>query len=182
MVVTIGYVPMGHDALWKSITEDFFEAFVHYFFAPADVALIDFSVPPKFLEQKFEGIFVHGAGSRYVDKLVEVVLTTGEKRLLYIHIEVQEYTDKQFDWRMYQCHYRIKDAFKDNPQVVTMALLADKDANFRPGEYREEGFGNSLVWQYPTYKLMDQTPDTLLKPEICISSPIPPSIGCKSVK
>jgi len=163
MIKPLAYRPMGHDALWKSIIEDFFEAFVRFFFSEKDAALIDFTVPPKFLEQKLEGLFVEGDGSRYVDKLVEVRLMSGEKRVLYIHIEVQEYTDKHFNWRMFQYFYRIKDVMKENPQVVTLAILADVDDRFRPGTYAEEGFGNSLRWEFATYKLLDKTPEELLK-------------------
>ena len=112
----------GHDQLWKNIIEDFFFDFVRYFM-PAVAPLVDFTVAPEFLDKQLKSIFAEKGRNRYVDKLVKVALLDGTHRYLYIHVEVQGYADENFNWRMFQCFYRILEAFDGNENFIHQLSL-----------------------------------------------------------
>ena len=155
------FIHYGHDKLWKNVIEDFAFDFVHYFY-PELVPLIDFSVKPKFLEHELTHLFIHFGKNRRVDKLVEFALKDGRKKYLIIHIEVQEYTDPEFDHRMFQNYYRILEHFGQDQSVDALAILADASPSFRPGVYKRKGLGGTeLTYAYKTFKLLDKSPDEL---------------------
>ena len=152
----------GYDQLWKNIIEDFFPDFIHYFM-PTLVPIINFSVPPEFLDQQLKSLFPEKGRNRYVDKLVKVALLDGTYQYLYIHIEVQGYPDSAFNWRMFQCHYRILDNFNGQIAVETIAVLTDDDPKFRPGQFEKSGRMTKTFYEFETFKLIDHTPEALLQ-------------------
>ncbi len=152
----------GHDQLWKNIIEDFFIYFVQYFM-PAIAPLVNFAVPPEFLDKQLKSIFPDKGRNRYVDKLVKVALLDGTHRYLYIHIEVQGYPDKVFNWRMFQCYYRILEASEGNIDIETIAILTDDDPDFRPGHFQKAGIRTAASYEFDTFKLIDHEPEALLQ-------------------
>jgi len=79
------------DELWKSIIEDLFEDFMHYFF-PNHVHLIDFEKGYTFLDKELHTILPDSENkNRRADKLVKVWLKNGEEKWILIHIEVVWY-------------------------------------------------------------------------------------------
>lgn len=72
-------------------------------------------------------------GRRYVDKLVKVWLKNGEERWMLLHIEVQTWREGGFSKRMYEYNCRIFIRF--DREVISLAILADDDPNWRPDRY-----------------------------------------------
>jgi predicted transposase YdaD len=91
---------------------------------------------------------------RYVDKLVKVFLTNGLERWILVHIEVQGYSDPQFEERMFTYYYRIKDKYQQ--ELTAWAIFTDPNPNYHPVEYKSEFLGTSIVYKFNTYKILDQ--------------------------
>ena len=96
-----------------------------------------------------------------VDKLVQVYRLDGIEDWLLVHVEVQSQTDNDLPWRMYQYYHRIADRYKK--KVVSLAVLADEQASWRPQVYEETHWGCKLRFEYLICKLQDynRTPDEL---------------------
>ena len=92
-------------------------------------------------------------GKQRADKLVKVRRLDGQIGWLLIHVEVQGQRDSDLPRRMYQYHHRIADRF--GRPVVSLAVLADAYAEWRPGHYEEGLWGCHLVFKYPVCKLLD---------------------------
>ena len=106
---------------------------------------------------------VHDAemGTLRVDKLVQVYRLDGTEDWLLVHVEVQSQTDNDLPWRMYQYYHRIADRYKK--AVVSLAVLADEQASWRPQVYEQAQWGCKLRFEYLICKLLDynRTPDEL---------------------
>ena len=87
----------------------------------------------------------------------------GTHRYLYIHIEVQGHPDKVFNWRMFQCYYRILENFDGNVDIETIAVLTDHDPDFRPGRFEKTGIHTAASYAFKTFKLLDHEPEALLQ-------------------
>lgn len=92
-------------------------------------------------------------GGRIVDKLVKVYLQNGEEKSLLIHIEVQSYREENFPERMFIYNYRIYDRYRR--EVISLALLADADENYRPNQFRIARWGFECKFKFPVIKLLD---------------------------
>ena len=113
-----------YDSPWKDAVEHYFPELMAFYF-PMAYAEIDWSKEHVFLDQELRAIVQDAElGKRYVDKLVRVLLLTGDERWIYIHIEVQGSQQAEFAKRMFVYNYRIFDRF-DRP-VASMAVLADE--------------------------------------------------------
>jgi predicted transposase YdaD len=88
-----------------------------------------------------------------VDTLVEVRLKAGQTKWLLVHVEIQAQPDQQFALRMWVYHYRIWDRYQR--PVVSLAVLADGDPDWRPGPYHTEFAGCIEHFEYPTCKVLD---------------------------
>jgi hypothetical protein len=95
-------------------------------------------------------------GKQFVDKLIKVWLNDGKETWLLIHLEIQSQVDTGFPKRMFSYHYRIFDRY--GQEVVSLAILGDNQANWRPQEYSYERWGCRLSLQFPTVKLLDYQP------------------------
>ncbi len=141
------------DNVWKEIIDSYFPQFMEFFF-PNIYVEIDWSKPYEFLDKELEKIVRDSEiGRRLVDKLVKVYLQGGEAVCLLIHIEVQGYTDIKFEERMFIYYYRIFDRYEE--RVISLAVLADPDPNFRPSQYRQNYWGFELAFRFPVIKLLD---------------------------
>jgi hypothetical protein len=66
-------------------------------------------------------------GRRLADALVQVTLTSGEQRWIYVHIEVQGQRDADFAQRMFTYNYRLFDRYAC--PIASLAVLADDDGS-----------------------------------------------------
>ncbi|MEO0852326.1 MAG: DUF4351 domain-containing protein, partial [Cyanobacteria bacterium J06648_11] len=77
----------------------------------------------------------------------------GDEAWVVVHLEAQNQRERAFPRRMYVYNYRLSDRH-DKP-IVSLAILGDEDANWRPNSYQVELWGCRTSFQFPTVKLLD---------------------------
>ena len=124
------------------------------FFFPGAHAEIDWDRGYESLDTELSQIVRDAELSkRLADKLMKVWRCDGVEQIVYIHIEVQGQVDRTFRERMFVYHYRIYDRY-ERP-VVSLALLGDDDASWRPAAYEHQLWGCRTLLQFPIVKLLD---------------------------
>jgi hypothetical protein len=88
-----------------------------------------------------------------VDKLVKVWLKNGEEAWLLIHVEVQTWREADFPKRMHVYNYRLFDRY--DREVISLAILADEDPDWRPTGYSYGRWGFRSGTEFPIAKLLD---------------------------
>ena len=142
-----------YDSPWKEALELYFPAFLALFF-PDIHADIDWSRRHVFLDKELQALLPAGEGGRlYVDKLVKVWRKDGREAWVLIHVEVQTTREADFPGRMYRYNTRIAGGYNRN--VVSLAVLADDDAGWRPDRYEAEVWGWAVRMAWPAVKLLD---------------------------
>jgi len=142
-----------YDSPWKEALEVYFEPFLRLCFPEAHAG-IDWERGVEFLDKELQQIIREAeSGRRYVDKLVKVWRRDGEEAWVLIHVEVQAQKDEGFPARMYRYHYRIYDRY--GRQVVSLGVLADVSAKWRPNRFEYALWGCRLSLQSPVIKLRD---------------------------
>ncbi|BAY63819.1 hypothetical protein NIES22_39090 [Calothrix brevissima NIES-22] len=142
-----------YDSPWKEIIELYFPRFLEFFFTLAYDA-IDWTRPYEFLDTELQQLEPDAEiGRRYVDKVAKVWLLDGEEAWVLVHVEVQGQYDSQFAERMYTYNYRLFDRHKQ--RVISLAVLADEQANWRPSSYSYELAGCRVSLEFPVAKLLD---------------------------
>src|SRR5262249_11516950 len=122
-----------YDSPWKEALDSFFEPCLAFFFPQAH-AEIDWARGYEMKDKELQQIEPDAEhGRRVVDKLVKVWLKSGEEGWLLIHIEVQTGREGEFARRMYVYNYRIFD--RHDREVISLAILADEDASWRPDHF-----------------------------------------------
>lgn len=145
-----------YDSPWKIALDDYLEEFLDFYF-PQVSELIDWQIEPKSLDSEFQAVVKDSQlGKNRADKLVEVMLKEGSKRLLNIHIEVQSQKDTHFERRMFTYHYRIFDKYGKAP--LSLAVLADTNSKWQPSSYQYELLNNRLSFEFGTVKLLNYEP------------------------
>lgn len=141
------------DSPWKETLEQLLEELLRLFF-PDLHAAIDWSKGYQSLDAELQEI-IRGAelGTKLADKLVRVTLHDGQDAWLLIHMEVQAQPDPEFARRMFVSYYRINERY--NQDVVSLAILGDESASWRPDEYYRSQFGCEVRFRFPTVKLLD---------------------------
>jgi hypothetical protein len=171
------------DLLWKSIIEDFFEEFLHFFYADF-VLEIDFDKPFEFLDKELQTLQPEADSKhRRADLLVKVYLLNGEEKWLLIHIEVQGYEDINFPLRMFTYNYRSFDKF--NRPIAAIAILTDDQENYRPSFYQQKTCRTTMRYDFDTYKILDYPPnhfDTIDNPFSVVMKTVRLSIKNKAIK
>jgi len=146
-----------YDSPWKEIIEQFFPQFMAFFF-PLAYTDIDWKQPYEFLDKELPQIRRAAKSGRHtVDKLVKVTLKDGIEAILLVHIEVQNQVDGKFAERMFIYGYRIYDRYK--MRVVSLAILGDQDATWRPQEFGYDQWGYTIKLRFPIVKLLDYAAD-----------------------
>jgi len=146
-----------YDSPWKEALEQFFPAFLAFFF-PKVFVLIDWSRGYEGLDKEFQQIAREAVvGRRHADKLFKVWLKDGQETWILIHIEVQSQRDEEFPERMYVYHYRVYDRFRR--PVISLAILGDEDRDWRPDRYTYSLGGCSVDFVFPIAKLLDYDAD-----------------------
>ena len=130
------------------------------FFFPQAHAEIDWARGYEMLDKELQPIVRRSKqGRRYVDKLVKVWLKSGEEKWLLIHVEVQAWKEDDFPRRMYVYNHRIFDRY--DREVISLAILADDDPDWRPSRYEYGRWGFRTGTEFPIVKLLDYaTQDT----------------------
>lgn len=150
-------VRADYDGAWKEGVEQYFEAFLAFFF-PEIQAEIDWTRGYDFLDQELQQLMRESeVGKQFVDKLIKVWLNDGKETWLLVHLEIQSQVDTSFTKRMFSYHYRIFDRY--DREVVSLAILGDNQANWRPQEYSYGRWGCRLSLQFPIVKLLDYEAD-----------------------
>jgi hypothetical protein len=142
-----------YDSPWKQILQLYFEDFMLFFFPQAHEQ-IDWTKQPEFLDKELEQVVRDAElGKHLADKLVKIYLKDGSETWVLIHVEIQSQEESNFGRRMYTYNYRIYDRYKR--PVVSLAVLGDERANWRPNQFGYELFGCSVNFQFPVIKLID---------------------------
>jgi len=150
-----------NDILWKSILEDTFDDFLRFFLPNAD-ELFDFNLGFEYLDKELEQLFPPEKdryAPKYVDKLVKVFTNEGCEEWILVHIEVQGYADKLFADRMFTYYYRIWDKYRR--RTTAFAILTDENESFRPCKFEQSFLGTKLVYEFNTFKVLDQSDQCL---------------------
>lgn len=110
------------------------------FLLPRVHAEVDWSHPPVFLGKELQQVAPRAArGLMLVDKLVRVWRLGVVEAWVLIHLEVQSQPDPAFAERMFSYNARILDRFRQ--PVVSVAILADERARWRPARYQTALWG-----------------------------------------
>jgi hypothetical protein len=154
LVLELGETSVAdYDSPWKEALDRYFEPFLAFFFPHAH-AEIDWSRGYEALDKELQQVVREAElGRRVVDKLVRVWRGTGEEEWVLVHVEVQGQEEVDFGRRMYVCNYRLFDRY--NRMVVSLAVLADERANWRPDRFGYTLWGCTVGFQFPVVKLLD---------------------------
>ena len=152
------------DTLWKGILENICDDFLRFFFEDAE-KLFDLERGFQFLDKELEQLFPTEEieAPKFVDKLVKVYTKTGEEDWILVHIEVQGYDDKDFAKRMFTYFYRILDKY--GKPVTAIAIFTDANRKFHPAVYNYKYLGSKLVYEFNTYKIIEQDETALMENE-----------------
>ncbi|MFB8790272.1 MAG: transposase [Potamolinea sp.] len=142
-----------YDSPWKEAIEQYFEQFLAFFF-PATYVLIDWNIPPESLDKELQQLMREAeVGKRLADKLFKVWRIGGEEAWILVHIEVQSQEESDFAERMYVYNYRCFDRYRK--PVISLAVLGDERASWRPSSYGYALGGCELSLRFPVAKLLD---------------------------
>ena len=148
-----------NDSLWKGIIEDLLLDFLTFFYPDQ---IFNLEKGYDFLDKELEELFPLIDAEhkiRRVDKLIKLFDTTGQERWILIHIEVQGYSDQNLPSRMFHYFYRILDRYK--MPVTTLVILTDPDPRYNPSEFKYSVVDSNLLYQYRTYKVIEQSQSEL---------------------
>jgi hypothetical protein len=145
-----------YDSPWKEALDRYFERCMAFFF-PRVHADIDWSRGYEMLDKELQPIVRQAKhGRRHVDKLVKVYLKDGQERWILVHIEVQASKEGEFPERMYVYNHRLFDRY--GREVISLAILADDDPDWRPNRYEYGRWGFRAGIEFPVVKLLDYAP------------------------
>ena len=142
---------VSQDLLWKEVISEFFQEFLEFFF-PEIYGEIEFSAGFKALNPELRGEKVVDS-LKVADLLFEVKLKNGEEKIIIVHVEVQGYPQKEFAKRMFTYYYRVLDRYEKD--VVSLAVLTDRNPRFRPDRYEFKLDGFRVLMEFPVVKLLD---------------------------
>jgi predicted transposase/invertase (TIGR01784 family) len=141
------------DSPWKNILRAYFPEAIQFFF-PHIAKLIDWQVPPVFLDKEFQQLSPNAeVGKRYADQLVQVKLKRGKSLILLLHLEIQANKEQKFEERMLTYAFRIYDFF--HQPACSLAILCDSNPTWRPKEHILATPGSKLTFEFTAIKLLD---------------------------
>lgn len=142
-----------NDLAWKGVLKALLKDFIQFFWYEAYLD-IDWEKPYILLEQELLAIVnPNDNGKRSIDKLFLVHLKNGREQLILLHIEVQHSKDDDFSERMFVYFYRAYEEHKKD--IATLAILADKNAQWRPDKFQRKIWGTEITRTYKVVKLID---------------------------
>lgn len=141
------------DGAWKQVLRDLLPeciAFAH----PDLHRAINWSRTPEFMDKELQAVARRAAtGRRNVDLLAKVWLHDGEERWLFIHVEVQAQREADFAERMYLYHTLL--FLQHRRPIVSLAILIDPQADWKPTNYTYDHWGCAIEFRYPVLKILD---------------------------
>ena len=141
----LAWMGIDYDGAWKELLDVYFQPFLQFCF-PASAREVNRAKPVNFLDKELEEVVRDAeSGKLRADKLVRVHCVDGQEEWLLIHVEVQSQPDPQLPRRMYDYRHRIRDRY--NRPVVSMAVLADERADWKPSRYEEEHWSCRLRFE-----------------------------------
>lgn len=141
------------DGPWKEALDAYLPDIVAFFF-PQIGAEVDWSRGYEPLDKELQQVAPLGdTGGQAVDKLIQVALRDGADAWVLIHLEVQSQPDRLFAERMFRYHARLFDHYRR--QIVSLAILGDDRASWRPANFGYARWGCALNLTFPTAKLLD---------------------------
>ncbi|MCS7208483.1 MAG: hypothetical protein NZ874_02825, partial [Fimbriimonadales bacterium] len=150
------------DITWKAFTDEpqYVEAIFRHGL-PELHARIDWQRGVEFLDKELAQVAPRAmANPQIVDKLLRVYLKDGTEEWILIHIEIQSHPEPQFEERMFAYYAAIWLRYRR--RVVSVALLADDNPNWRPSRYEQETGGCRVVFDFATLKLIDLNEQVLI--------------------
>ena len=141
------------DSPWKQAVRVFFPEFMLFFFHDAheDIA---WERGYEFLDKELQQVTRDAAvGRRQADALIKVWRRSGDEVWVLIHVEIQSQMEAGFAERMYVYNYRLYDRY--HHQVASLVVLADEEADWRPGTFEYELWGCRAGLSFPSVKLLD---------------------------
>jgi hypothetical protein len=141
------------DNPWKAMLEHAFPELMAFYF-PDAYARIDWACEHVFLNTELRKIVRDAeSGKRSADALVRVTLLDGTEQWVYLHLEVQGQPASDFAQRMFIYNYRLYDRYCR--PIASFAVLADKNAGWKPGGFDLEQLGCTHRFRFPVVKLLD---------------------------
>ena len=141
------------DSPWKQMLRFYCPDAIEFFY-PEIAKEIDWSQPIEFLDKEFQQLTPDSEiGKRFADQLIKVYQKSGESIILLIHLEVQAEPETDFSKRMFIYMIRIFEYFDQVP--ISLAILCDSDADWRPEQYTFTTLGSSFQFNFTTVKLLD---------------------------
>lgn len=149
-----------YDNSWKGITEQCFQEFVA-FFLPQAYHEIAWEHSFDTLSTELENLGAKDVvGTRFADKLFRVCLRTGENCLVLVHLEFQNQVCRDFPERMYIYNNRLFNKYRLD--IISVAILGDEVAHWRPNRFHRGRWGCHMSLVYPVIKLIDYRNDKSL--------------------
>lgn len=147
------------DGIWKETVVKFPEATLTRFF-PAVAREIDWAQGVEFLDKELRSLVGKFPRPRqFVDVLMKVHWRKGGSDLLLIHMEIQRQADAEFPFRMLMYQVTLRKVL--GRDVLSLAVLADTDPEWRPSEYVCSMAGMEHRFVFPVCKLIDFTDEAL---------------------
>ncbi len=141
----------SYDSPWKEMLDLYFPDFLAFFF-PHAYEDVDWARGWESLDQELHKLIRDGeAGKRLADKLIRVQRLDGQEGLVLVHVEVQGEHDVELPERMFVSNYRIYDRYRR--PVVSLAVLGDGSASWRPDEFGWEIWECAMGIRFPAVKL-----------------------------
>lgn len=145
--------PDSYDSAWKEALDRYLPDFMRLFFAEA-FSQIDWAQGYELLDTELQQVVRDAElGRRQADRLIQVARLSGERALVYIHIEVQTQHEAGFAERMYVYHYRLH--YRYRQPIVSLAVLGDDRPSWRPHDYGYALWDCALEFRFPIVKLLD---------------------------
>ena len=145
-----------HDSFetpWKGVLKRYLIDFLAFFF-PLAHAEIDWSRGYRWLDTELEQVLRDAElGRQHTDLLVEVQRRDGASTLLYIHVELPNQSAAGLAERMFACHYRLHDRFRQ--PIASLAVLGDEQPGWQPTSYGYGLWECTLGFRFPAVKLLD---------------------------
>ena len=145
-----------YDGAWKDLLHGHLREVLACYF-PGVAAAVDWSAPVRFLDQELRTLRIADAtpGNR-VDLLVEVITFETGPQTIYLHLEVQSFAEEDFASRLHACFQGLSRA--TGGDVVTLAVLADLQAGWKPDAYCYSRLGCEVMFRFPVCKLLEILP------------------------
>ena len=147
-----------YDGAWKEALRGHLREFMQKCF-PTLAELIDWSREPDWLDKEISQIVGQaGHRNRQVDLLFKVWLMDGREQWILCHLEIQTTYEADFPFRIDLYNSGLKWLFRRD--VLTLVILADLKADWRPSEFHFElgGFGSDR--RFPVCKVLDHLTST----------------------